>query len=106
MCILKHRDLHWGQILVKDREVSEFDTTLEETNLADPRAAGVTVTIIDLGLARMDDAGDDTKQRWTDLDAEIFEGQGAGEKHPPSMSTDVLHTRRLPIRCLSDDEGS
>jgi serine/threonine-protein kinase haspin len=60
---------------VKDHEVDD-ELARGKKNLADPRSGGVTVTIIDLGLARMDDAGDDTKQRWTELDPEIFEGEG------------------------------
>jgi len=72
----EHRDLHWGQILVKDDESVGDDSQRYENNLADSKSIGVTVTIIDLGLARMDDAGDDTKQRWTEFDPEIFEGEG------------------------------
>jgi serine/threonine-protein kinase haspin len=34
----------------------------------------VKVTVIDLGLARMD--GYEGEQRWTEFDPEIFEGEG------------------------------
>jgi serine/threonine-protein kinase haspin len=37
---------------------------------------GVKVTVIDLGLARMDVGDFSTDIRWTPFDEEIFEGEG------------------------------
>ncbi|KAI9467153.1 hypothetical protein BJY52DRAFT_1236715 [Lactarius psammicola] len=72
----EHRDLHWGQILVKDvpSEVFDRDARLP----MDHPAYGVQATVIDLGLARMDARADDgsTEICWTPFDEEIFEGEG------------------------------
>jgi hypothetical protein len=52
------------------------DTSDAVTLLANPAslAAGVQVTIIDLGLARMD--GYKSEARWSEPEEEIFEGEG------------------------------
>ncbi|KAI0677342.1 hypothetical protein C8Q78DRAFT_1159668 [Trametes maxima] len=72
----EHRDLHWGQILVKD--VPAKSTGRRKTRVSmDDSAHGVLVTIIDLGLARMDahDAGGH-HVHFTPPDEEVFEGRG------------------------------
>ncbi|TFK68207.1 hypothetical protein BDN72DRAFT_879180 [Pluteus cervinus] len=85
----EHRDLHWGQILVKNLPGS-MATPLRAVNLnqvakpksrrlfMDDAAHGVRATLIDLGLARMD-AGDGSggeRVHWTPLEEEIFMGSG------------------------------
>ncbi|KAG9040280.1 hypothetical protein FRB95_000210 [Tulasnella sp. JGI-2019a] len=55
----EHRDLHWGQVLVKD----------EPKNVG-----GVTVKIIDFGLSRLED--DKGLTHHTAVDREIFDGTG------------------------------
>ena len=44
----------------------------------DDIAHGVVVTLIDLGLSRMDagDGGDGERVHWTPFDEEIFQGKG------------------------------
>lgn len=62
--VAQHRDLHWGQVLIKD----------------DPsQRGGVTATIIDLGLSRMKDV--DGRIYHTAFEPEIFEGQGESYTH-------------------------
>ncbi|KAI0375861.1 hypothetical protein BV20DRAFT_1040419 [Pilatotrama ljubarskyi] len=72
----EHRDLHWGQILVKNVPKKSTARTKTRTSMDDPDL-GVLVTIIDLGLARMDahDA-DGQGVHWTPFDEETFEGEG------------------------------
>jgi hypothetical protein len=59
---------------VKDIPQSMGIEVVDDTHNATSPASGVKVTIIDLGLARMD--GYDGEQRWTEFDPEIFEGEG------------------------------
>ncbi|KAH9482546.1 Serine/threonine-protein kinase haspin-like protein hrk1 [Psilocybe cubensis] len=86
----EHRDLHWGQILVKN--VHTQNNALKSLNInqkAKPKAKadrlwmddiahGVQATVIDLGLSRMDagdgDGGDHV--HWTPFDDEVFLGEG------------------------------
>lgn len=57
--VRQHRDLHWGQILVKNVRF------------------GVKATVIDLGLSRMDATYTQcSKTYWTPFDEEIFDGEG------------------------------
>ncbi|KAH9045269.1 hypothetical protein EDB85DRAFT_2070131 [Lactarius pseudohatsudake] len=72
----EHRDLHWGQILVKDVPSKVFDRGVRLP--MDHPAYGVQATVIDLGLARMDACADygSTEICWTPFDEEIFEGEG------------------------------
>ncbi|KAI0772124.1 hypothetical protein BD413DRAFT_548540 [Trametes elegans] len=72
----EHRDLHWGQILVKNVPAKSTARRKTRTSMDDPDH-GVVVTIIDLGLARMDahDA-DGHRIHWTPFDEETFEGEG------------------------------
>lgn len=85
----EHRDLHWGQILV--RNVPSQKPKLKTINMnsgsksrshkrapMDDQDHGVEVTIIDLGLSRMDagDGSNGTKVQWTPIDDEVFMGEG------------------------------
>ncbi|KAI0068563.1 hypothetical protein BV25DRAFT_1817426 [Artomyces pyxidatus] len=77
----EHRDLHWGQILVKNIPsiVPQQRSGVAMGKLPmDTSSSGVKATVIDLGLARMDSvASDGTSMiRWTPFDQEIFEGEG------------------------------
>ncbi|KAJ7639096.1 hypothetical protein FB45DRAFT_827867 [Roridomyces roridus] len=84
----EHRDLHLGQILVKD--VGVVASPLQAVNqnrrrsvkperaLMDDAVHGVRATLIDLGLSRMD-AGDGSggeTVHWTPFEEEIFMGEG------------------------------
>ncbi|KAI0321935.1 hypothetical protein OF83DRAFT_1161476 [Amylostereum chailletii] len=75
----EHRDLHWGQILVKNVSSSTAVRHRSKMRLPmDDPTNGVKATIIDLGLARMD-PGNDSDDRgvcWTPFDEEVFEGEG------------------------------
>ncbi|TFY71992.1 hypothetical protein EVG20_g1023 [Dentipellis fragilis] len=71
----EHRDLHWGQILVKDIPSKPTSHKAGVTTMDHP-SVGVKATIIDLGLARMDGGSDTTAIHWTPFDEEIFEGEG------------------------------
>ncbi|KAF7332260.1 Other/Haspin protein kinase [Mycena kentingensis (nom. inval.)] len=86
----EHRDLHLGQILVKDDLDATVSRPLQAVNLnkassskvskplMDDPVHGVRATLIDLGLSRMD-AGDGSggeMVHWTPFEEEIFEGEG------------------------------
>ncbi|KAK2466054.1 hypothetical protein APHAL10511_001696 [Amanita phalloides] len=79
----EHRDLHWGQILVKDLSAS-VSQALESLSLdpdrpfMDDPIHGIQATIIDLGLSRMDaaDTNGCEKVYWTAIDEEVFMGEG------------------------------
>ncbi|KAG7097200.1 hypothetical protein E1B28_004571 [Marasmius oreades] len=84
----EHRDLHWGQILIQsiptpvkmpmgERVNQVAKIRSPRVNMDDP-LHGIRVTLIDLGLARMD-AGDGAggeMVHWTPFDDELFMGQG------------------------------
>ncbi|KAF9029773.1 hypothetical protein BJ165DRAFT_1520302 [Panaeolus papilionaceus] len=85
-----HRDLHVGQILVRNLPNQSGANVLKPQNTNQrgrPKAArvfmddplhGVEATVIDLGLSRMD-AGDGhggDPVHWTPIDQEVFEGEG------------------------------
>ncbi|KAF9443328.1 hypothetical protein P691DRAFT_713447 [Macrolepiota fuliginosa MF-IS2] len=88
----EHRDLHWGQVLVKDLQSStksaplrSLSHTLNQSQVGptarihmDDPAHGVQATIIDLGLSRMDagDGGSGDRVHWTAFDEEVFMGEG------------------------------
>ncbi|KAJ3784213.1 hypothetical protein GGU10DRAFT_428630 [Lentinula aff. detonsa] len=84
----EHRDLHLGQILIKDLPIStglpmqqqQLNTPARKpTKLCmDDPSLGIRATLIDLGLARMD-AGDGQggeMVHWTPFDEETFMGEG------------------------------
>ncbi|VDB97040.1 unnamed protein product [Peniophora sp. CBMAI 1063] len=68
----EHRDLHWGQILVRDisKKAPSKRRVMDDPNY------GVQATVIDLGLARMSGHDGATEPTWTPFDEEIFEGEG------------------------------
>ncbi|KAF8914197.1 hypothetical protein CPB84DRAFT_1758668 [Gymnopilus junonius] len=83
----EHRDLHWGQILVKDLPMQT--NALKPSNLnqkaktktrvrMDDLSHGVQATVIDLGLSRMEagDGGSGDRVHWTPFDEEVFMGDG------------------------------
>ncbi|KIJ69976.1 hypothetical protein HYDPIDRAFT_104645 [Hydnomerulius pinastri MD-312] len=75
----EHRDLHWGQILVKSVPVKKSTSRRNSTVRVpmDDTRFGVKATIIDLGLSRMDATdGQGSKTYWTPFEDEIFEGEG------------------------------
>ncbi|KAM5535495.1 hypothetical protein V8D89_010832 [Ganoderma adspersum] len=72
----EHRDLHWGQILVKNVPAKSTIRRKTRPSMDDPDH-GVLVTVIDLGLSRMDSHdGYGANVHWTPFDEEIFEGEG------------------------------
>ncbi|OSD04637.1 hypothetical protein PYCCODRAFT_1386882 [Trametes coccinea BRFM310] len=72
----EHRDLHWGQILVKNIPAKTSGRRKTRVSMDDVDH-GVLVTIIDLGLARMDaHDGNGHHIHWTPFDEETFEGEG------------------------------
>ncbi|KAI0268119.1 hypothetical protein BC834DRAFT_867963 [Gloeopeniophorella convolvens] len=78
----EHRDLHWGQILVKNipaKLASRRGTLATDVWLPmDHESHGVRATVIDLGLARVDSfpADGDIETHWTPFDEDIFDGEG------------------------------
>ncbi|KAG6830326.1 hypothetical protein H0H92_001261 [Tricholoma furcatifolium] len=85
----EHRDLHLGQILVKDLPTLVASPLRARSQNVRPKgkpsfvymddpAHGVRATLIDLGLSRMD-AGDGNggeEIHWTPLEEEVFMGEG------------------------------
>jgi serine/threonine-protein kinase haspin len=87
----QHRDLHLGQILVKEVPLPSTSQhplqTVNQNRTKAPKASiplmddpvhGVRATLIDLGLSRMD-AGDGSggeMVHWTPFEEEIFQGEG------------------------------
>ncbi|KAG8792200.1 hypothetical protein FRC12_006837 [Ceratobasidium sp. 428] len=83
----EHRDLHWGQILVQNAPKSKSKSKAKTNPL-------VHVTLIDLGLSRMDTH---TQTPWyTELEPEIFEGTG-------DYQFDVY--RMMKAHCMGRGEG-
>ncbi|KAH8830353.1 hypothetical protein DL96DRAFT_1784598 [Flagelloscypha sp. PMI_526] len=82
----EHRDLHWGQILVNNTGMLQplkaqnknLTPVLKSSKWMDSPSLGIQVTLIDLGLSRMD-AGDGHGGEivhWSDFDATILAGEG------------------------------
>ncbi|KAI0346874.1 hypothetical protein BDW22DRAFT_1321916 [Trametopsis cervina] len=72
----EHRDLHWGQILVKTITDVEPPRVVHGRKVPmDDDAHGVRATVIDLGLSRME-SGDANGLHFTVPDEEVFEGEG------------------------------
>ncbi|KAI0692664.1 hypothetical protein BC835DRAFT_1356408 [Cytidiella melzeri] len=72
----EHRDLHWGQILVKT--VTDFEQPRVSRGRKVPMdhdVHGVRATVIDLGLSRME-SGEADGLHFTVPEEEIFEGEG------------------------------
>ncbi|TCD69245.1 hypothetical protein EIP91_008348 [Steccherinum ochraceum] len=110
----EHRDLHWGQILVKTVTAqTQPKLPKGERVPMDHLSSGVKATVIDLGLARMDaDDGPQRTTRWTPFEPEIFEGEGDyqfdvyrmmkvcnGDRwdsyHPLTNVMKLLHAKRI-----------
>ncbi|KAF8165554.1 hypothetical protein B0H34DRAFT_689542 [Crassisporium funariophilum] len=84
----EHRDLHWGQILVRNLPTQANALRSLNTNsrakgktqrvFMDDPSHGVQGTLIDLGLSRMDggDGADGERVHWTPFDEEVFMGEG------------------------------
>ncbi|KAL6305804.1 hypothetical protein BKA93DRAFT_885484 [Sparassis latifolia] len=74
----EHRDLHWGQILVKTlpAAIRPARRAASKKLSMDHEGHGIQATVIDLGLARMNSSGDASDVQWTPFDEEIFEGEG------------------------------
>ncbi|GJJ07172.1 hypothetical protein Clacol_001372 [Clathrus columnatus] len=74
----EHRDLHWGQILVKSTGHSSPKRRSKQHEMLpmDHPLLGISVTIIDMGLARMNAINCKDKIYWTPFDDVIFEGEG------------------------------
>ncbi|KZT29256.1 hypothetical protein NEOLEDRAFT_1084994 [Neolentinus lepideus HHB14362 ss-1] len=73
----EHRDLHWGQILIKNTFTGPMRRLPRSKIMMDNPVHGVAVTIIDLGLSRMDSSdGQGTQTHWTPFEEEVFEGKG------------------------------
>ncbi|EIW82311.1 hypothetical protein CONPUDRAFT_123093, partial [Coniophora puteana RWD-64-598 SS2] len=72
----EHRDLHWGQILVRDVARSQVFREIPEEGRApmDSEMYGVQVTLIDLGLSRVNAGRGDIY--FTTPEDEVFEGEG------------------------------
>ncbi|KAI0089068.1 hypothetical protein BDY19DRAFT_985076 [Irpex rosettiformis] len=76
MVHFEHRDLHWGQILVKVVTDSEPPRVSKGRKIPmDHDSHGVKITVIDLGLSRME-TGEANGLHFTVPDEEIFEGKG------------------------------
>ncbi|EDR12771.1 uncharacterized protein LACBIDRAFT_311589 [Laccaria bicolor S238N-H82] len=95
----EHRDLHWGQILVKNvvrhaplKALSVNQKAKAKRQLhMDDLAHGVQATVIDLGLSRMDagDGHDGDEVQWTPFDDEVFMGEGDYQFDVYRMMKDV-----------------
>jgi serine/threonine-protein kinase haspin len=85
---IQHRDLHWGQILVRSIPTADLTPPKVKTSAPSPNRLssiamdqpvyGVRATIIDLGLSRMvvRDEAEDERVYWTPFSDEIFMGEG------------------------------
>ncbi|KAH7343215.1 hypothetical protein B0J17DRAFT_713411 [Rhizoctonia solani] len=94
----EHRDLHWGQILVQniqEKGKKKASKLKAHSNTMDsPEHSGVRVTLIDLGLSRMDTHT--RRAYFTELEPEIFEGEG-------DYQFDVY--RMMKAHCLGAESG-
>jgi len=96
----QHRDLHWGQILVRNangQSNASRNTSINQKArsklhraLMDDPSHGVAVTVIDLGLSRMDAGDGKNNIHWTPFDEEVFEGQGLLSPSCLAWSTEIL----------------
>ncbi len=80
----EHRDLHWGNILIKDTEEKSVSCFIAdevgETTTRELKTCGVLATIIDFSLSRLSAPGDieDRRNIFNDLskDPALFKAKG------------------------------
>ena len=111
-CAFEHRDLHWGNVLLRRCGVEETRVArLNEVNVEYP-TNGLEVSIIDFTLSRLDVGGGGSKKAdvaFCDLEAdpELFRGQrdtararrAAGCERRPRVGGSAAAPRRMRSGC-------